>query len=293
VELALILPVMLLLFGGALDLGRLFYSQITITDAAREGVLEAISDPSSFALGEPCDPTSNRVMCRVINESSGSFYTVSPNDVSLTCYDTTGAPLTACPTAPVLGDTVSVKVTGQFSFIMGPLVCSLLPNCHQDSTTHAYVVPISETAQAQLAVAPVVGAPTPTPSPTASPTPSPTATPTPSPTASPTPSPTPVCIAPVVSVSANPTSGYAYWNNGHPGTTFSFKDNSTGENQPGCAVTWSWNFGDGGGSLTQNPTHVYSAPGTGASNTYTVTLVVTVGGQPGAGTTTITVVAQH
>lgn len=66
-----------------------------------------------------------------------------------------------------------------------------------------------------------------------------------------------------------------------------------GENQPGCTVTWSWSFGDGGGALTQNPTYVYNAPGTGPNNTYSVTLVVTVGGQQGTATTTITVTAQH
>ena len=37
VELALILPVFLVLFAAALDLGRLYYSQITIHNAAKEG----------------------------------------------------------------------------------------------------------------------------------------------------------------------------------------------------------------------------------------------------------------
>ena len=37
VELALVLPVLMLLLAGALDLGRLYYSQITITNAAKPG----------------------------------------------------------------------------------------------------------------------------------------------------------------------------------------------------------------------------------------------------------------
>jgi len=45
VELAAILPTFLLLVTVALDAGRMFYSQITITDAAREGALEAASNP--------------------------------------------------------------------------------------------------------------------------------------------------------------------------------------------------------------------------------------------------------
>src|SRR5439155_13550803 len=43
VELALVLPVLLVLFSAALDLGRLYYSQITINNAAKEGALEAAS----------------------------------------------------------------------------------------------------------------------------------------------------------------------------------------------------------------------------------------------------------
>ena len=41
VEFALILPVFLLLFGSALDLGRLYAAQVTVTNAAREGAFQA------------------------------------------------------------------------------------------------------------------------------------------------------------------------------------------------------------------------------------------------------------
>src|SRR3954447_20899578 len=41
VELALVTVVMLLLLVGALDLGRVFYGQIAVTDAAKEGALVA------------------------------------------------------------------------------------------------------------------------------------------------------------------------------------------------------------------------------------------------------------
>jgi len=37
VEFAILLPILLLLILGAMDLGRLFYTQIVITNAAREG----------------------------------------------------------------------------------------------------------------------------------------------------------------------------------------------------------------------------------------------------------------
>ena len=39
---------------------------------------------------------------------------------------------------------------------------------------------------------------------------------------------------------------------------------------PGQIIAWAWDFGDGGTSSEQNPTHLYAAPGT-----YTVTLTIT------------------
>jgi len=64
-----------------------------------------------------------------------------------------------------------------------------------------------------------------------------------------------VCPLPVASFSAAPNQGCAP-------LTVSFTDSST--NNPS---TWSWDFGDGGTSDLQNPTHEYTSP-----NTYTVTL---------------------
>jgi len=48
------------------------------------------------------------------------------------------------------------------------------------------------------------------------------------------------------------------------GNTYSFHDSSI------TAATWTWSFGDGNSSISQNPVYTYSAPGT-----YTVTLIVT------------------
>ena len=50
--------------------------------------------------------------------------------------------------------------------------------------------------------------------------------------------------------------------------TMQFTDIST--SNLGNISTWAWNFGDGGTSTSQNPTHTYAAPGT-----YTVTLTIT------------------
>jgi PKD repeat protein len=63
---------------------------------------------------------------------------------------------------------------------------------------------------------------------------------------------------PVADFSGTPTTGYLP-------LTVNFTDLSTG----GAPTAWSWDFGDGGTSNDQNPTHTYSNPGT-----YDVTLTV-------------------
>ena len=65
------------------------------------------------------------------------------------------------------------------------------------------------------------------------------------------------CTPPVAAFSGSPTSG------DYP-LTVNFTDASTG------ATSWSWDFGDGGSSTAQNPSHTYTAEGT-----YTVALTVT------------------
>ena len=72
---------------------------------------------------------------------------------------------------------------------------------------------------------------------------------------------------PVANFSATPTSGTAP-------LQVQFADASTGS-----VTSWSWVFGDGGTSTSQNPSHIYSAPGT-----YTVSL--TVSGPGGSNTDT-------
>jgi PKD repeat protein len=142
VELALILPIFLILVASALDLGRLFYSQISVNDAAREAALEASQNPTSFIANTACTSANkeqNRVMCRATNESRGSFVTIAPADVAMACS------VSPCPAAPVMGQTVSVTVTGHFRLIT-PLLAVFFGG---QNTTFA------STASAQLLATPV------------------------------------------------------------------------------------------------------------------------------------------
>jgi Flp pilus assembly protein TadG len=274
VELALILPVLMLLVASALDLGRMFYSQITITNAAREGAYEAAYGPSSFTANAPCHTATNRVMCRVLSEAKGSFVEVAKADVALACSP-------SC--AEAIGNTVTVTVNGHFT-LLTPIMAPFLGG-------NDVVLTSSATAQIITDPPDVAAAPTPTPSPTptASPTPSPTPTPTgtgptASPTATPTAAPTPVpCFAPSANFTVSPSGGFKNT------TVFQFTDQSTNITPGECGAVWSWNFGDGSGngngagtSSDRNPTYIYTkhnnSPG------FTVTLAVS--NSAGSSTTT-------
>lgn len=277
VELALILPVMLVVLAVASDLGRIFHTRIVLANAARAGALEAGRHPTSYQPSAPCDANTNRILCAIQAEADNSLLVVTPSDVQVTCDPD--------PCSEALGDVIAVRVEGRFT-LLTPFLGTFFGG---------QTIDLASTATAQIAVKPVTApppsgspsptptatpTPTPTPAPTATPTPTGTGTPAPTPTPTPTPSPTPVCFPPTADFSLSPTSGKK------KKTNFQFTDLST--TTPDCPLTWSWNFGDGAGqsstSTLQNPTHTYQSQGT-----YTVTLVVSNSGGSNTRTRTVTV----
>ena len=265
VELALILPVLMLLVASTLDLGRMFYSQITISNAAREGAYEAAYQPGSFIANAPCHKINNRVMCRVLSEAKGSFVEVQKADVTLACSP-------SC--AKAIGNTVTVTVLGHFT-LLTPIMAPFLGgnDVTLTSTASAQIITDPPIAVAAPTATPT-GTPTPTPAPTATPTPAPTGGPTATPTATPTAAPTPVpCFPPTALFTVSPSGGFKNT------TVFAFTDQSINMPVGSCGTVWSWNFGDGAGngngagtSNDRNPTYVYkkhsNSPG------FTVTLAV-------------------
>jgi Flp pilus assembly protein TadG len=274
VELALILPVLLVLFGSALDLGRLYYSQITINNAAKEGALEAARDTenlSEFDNTSDCDAATNRVICLVINEAEGSLVSITPDDVALACDPD------PCPDEAEIGDTVTISVVADFQ-----LVSPILSVFFGGQT-----VPLSSSSVAQIGVDPHPGfeiVPTPTPTPTPGPTPLPTPTPEPTPVQTPgptpTPTPTPTCAVPSVSdtIDISPSNGKSAQHISG-GTTFTMTA-PTPAPQAGCTFTYLWNFGDAIGGSGAVVTHLYQFAGTGTANNYTVTLVIATNSGP-------------
>lgn len=90
VEVALLLPILLVLVMGIVDFGRALHAQITLTQAAREGVRVA-------ALKQP-NPAS-----RTQNAAVG--------------LSGVGVAVTACPGTPTPGSDAEVKATYNFEFV--------------------------------------------------------------------------------------------------------------------------------------------------------------------------------
>ena len=258
VELALILPIMLMLLLATVDLGRLFYSQITITNAAREAAIQASQDPTSYTHGT-CNATTSKVVCAAVNEARNSFVTVAPADVTLSCTP-------SCTKA--YGNVATVTVTGHFS-LLTPLMSAF---------TGGSNVSLGSTAKANVIVVPAVAGASATPTPTPTPTPAPTPGPTPVPSPTPAPTPTPTPCAPAFA-----SFTYSQDKKNDPIVFTSMSTPTSGA----CAINyWRWDFGDNSTSAGNLPTvsHDYGAPHRG--ETFTVALTVTVPGSPSVTTTT-------
>ena len=119
VEFALILPVLLLLVIGALDIGRAFYMKVILENAAREGANYMVYHTAdgvanSFALAKTA----------VQVEAQDSGLSIQSADIDVKCMQGT-TENNACPS----GTTVIVTVQHQFVMAIGiffnnPLILS-------------------------------------------------------------------------------------------------------------------------------------------------------------------------
>ena len=101
VEMALILPLLLIMVGGIVDMGRYMFTKEIVINAAREGA-------RSMAVGYNQTQSRTTVTSAIAGGVTVGSPTIVLNGASSTGSDT----LPACPTAsPVVGDTVTVTVT--------------------------------------------------------------------------------------------------------------------------------------------------------------------------------------
>jgi Flp pilus assembly protein TadG len=149
VEFALILPLFLVFVAACLDLGRVFYANISLNNAAREGAMQAAKDHATFIQDGACDPVNNNIVCRIQLESKGSSVAIASTDITRTCS------IAGCPRAA--GSTTTVTVRGTFQ-----LVTPLLSLVFGGQTLH-----LTSSATAQLEYLPDIATITPPPAPTA------------------------------------------------------------------------------------------------------------------------------
>ena len=115
IEFALTLPVVVLLIVGALDLGRLFFVKIIITNAAREGAyyLAYNEDDDSYCVDGVCYWGT---ITSTINEAGNSGVTLAPPNISISGCCTEGSPVSVTVT-----QTIDLTIIDFFS---GPLTLS-------------------------------------------------------------------------------------------------------------------------------------------------------------------------
>ena len=109
VEFALLLPLLLLVLFGLIDMGRMFLVQAMVTNGAREGA-------RMVALRQPAADVTTRA-----DASMPSIDTISGGTHAVT-------PVTTCPAAPTAtqAGTVTVTVTG-FSWVALGAISGLFP----------------------------------------------------------------------------------------------------------------------------------------------------------------------
>ena len=111
VEFAIVLPVLLLVLFGALDLGRIYFTTISLTSAAREGARYLTVNPDDVSNPSGTFLATQQIAVR---EAGYSGITITTADVSVTCTNSDDEPQ-YCDS----GTAVLVTVTGEFELILG------------------------------------------------------------------------------------------------------------------------------------------------------------------------------
>jgi Flp pilus assembly protein TadG len=103
-ELVLILPVLLILLAGVLDVGRLYYVYVAVTDAAAEGATYAAIHPNG----------ADQIISRA-QAASGTMVQIDPDLVEIDC--------------PAAAAGVPITVTVEYTFtLVTPFVESMVPD---------------------------------------------------------------------------------------------------------------------------------------------------------------------
>jgi Flp pilus assembly protein TadG len=182
VELALVLPVVMLLLLVGLDFGRVFLGYVNLGNSTKVAANFAAQNPSAWnATPDAADLAVQAEYQRLVTADA----------TGTNCTMPTPIPTPTFPSGISIGSPASVRMTCNFSLIT-PVIGAIVGNSLAVSASAAF--PIRAGIINGIPVAP--GTPTPTPTATPAPTPTPTATPTVPPGPTPTPSPVPSCTVP-------------------------------------------------------------------------------------------------
>lgn len=133
VEFALIVPVMLLLLVIAIDFGRLFFSYIQISNAAREGAAYGSHAPTNLVT----------ITSRALQETNAQAQRgESAITVTAKCNDSVGTALASCSLATGgaagAGNSITVNVNEPFTF-MTPMVTAFFSNLQLNASATSVV----------------------------------------------------------------------------------------------------------------------------------------------------------
>ena len=142
VELALVLPVLALILLGALDLGRVFFSYVQLTNAVREGANYGRVNPTAVNDSASADPYN--ISFKIQDESD---LDIVDSDIAVTCYQGPSIGSTTlrgdgtCSSASGVqsGDIIQVKASARFQPITTQ-IASLLPSNYKISKTLRMVI---------------------------------------------------------------------------------------------------------------------------------------------------------
>ncbi len=97
IEIALLIPLLLLIAFGVLDMGRVFHAAITMTNAAREGARYGTLNPTDGA----------GIIAATLNEAQSSGVDLTASTVAV-----------SCPTGCTSGGSMLVTIEYDFQMIM-------------------------------------------------------------------------------------------------------------------------------------------------------------------------------
>jgi hypothetical protein len=265
VELALFLPVILLVVLVTVDFGRALYGWVILQNSARIAANFAGANPDGWkGAGDPTVKADYELQLeRDLNTANCQAPGTPPAPVF---SDGPDAPVAGGPTDSNydVGDTVVVSLTCVFRPVTPGIGAIVGANLTLGARSEFRIRAGDLVGLADPTKIPNPGTPVPTPTPAGSPTPTPTPTPTPGPTPTPTPAPTPT-----------PTPAC-------PGPSFTAVDKHNGGNPHRMDLNgsitpssggWSWTW-SGGATATGQNVNNYDFPASGPTS---VTLTVSKG----------------